>query len=513
MGVALLVKVSTSLVDGAVAAGRTPPGLELALTEVAEEAVERASSLEALVLGAEVDRPLELAARAQARDPDLSVVVLTDATAQDQVVRALRFAPGLQGEVRFVSSPDEWELGAEVTQAVETTRRRRQYRGLLAAANAQVRQAGPPPDAGEIVHLGRLLDVAPVGVCAVDGAGRVVAWNQRAAGLFERPAAQVLGRPFETLLPAEAREQWEALLQRSAELQAPVRLELERTLASGSPQQVELTASALATAGGPPGLLLIFQDTSARAAAERERAQLLRQTQLALSVRDEFLQVASHELRTPLTSLRLMLQSLQRDLKGPQADAAPRAGLQHKVDTAERQVVRLTRLVEGLLDVSSVQSGRLRLERTVVELAEVVEEAVAELADAVDRAGCRVELSCERPVRGPWDGRRLRQVVGNLLANALRYAPGTTIEIVVRAEGSVAVAQVRDRGIGIAPEDLARIFDRFERAAPTRNYGGLGLGLFISRKIVEAHGGTLVAQSQRGAGATFRLELPLRSPP
>ncbi len=510
MGTALFVQVSPEQVPEVPEGGGLPEDLRVQVVPTAD-GLERklaARSLEALVLGDAVPNPLELIGRAHGADPDLTVIALTSPVRHDELVRALRFAPGLRGEVRFVNGGEPAELVTGLREAVELTRRRRRHRATLDAVNAQLSGGVRPPQTSEVTHLGKLLDVAPVGVSAVDEAGRVVAWNRRAERIFERAETEMIGQPFVALLPPEAAARWEAVRAQALKLEVPARLELSRIRHSGEQQHVEVTCALAMTGAGRPGLMLVFQDLTARVTAERERAELLRQTQLALAVRDEFLQVASHELRTPLTSLRLIVQSLGRELDLAQ-EAPQRLGpLSRRVQTAERQVVRLVRLVEGLLDVSAVQAGRLRLERSVVDLAEVVESAVEELEVQFSRAGCRPVLQLQRPVKGPWDARRLHQVVSHLLSNALRYAPGTAVEVEVKGRDRAAVLEVRDHGIGIAPEDLARIFDRFERASPTRNYGGLGLGLYISRKIVEAHGGRIEALSRPGEGATFRIELP-----
>ncbi|MBX5483374.1 MAG: HAMP domain-containing histidine kinase [Myxococcaceae bacterium] len=362
-----------------------------------------------------------------------------------------------------------------------------------------------------------LFEMAPVGMGVLDADGRILAWNARAEAVFAVARSEALGRRFGDLLSLSERVTWAGLLSRARAFGAPERRRFRPEPRERAAQVVEVTAGRLdpdtpafrKELGGLPGLVLAFDDVSEHALVEQERAEALQQTLTALAVRDEFLSVASHELRTPLTSLRLVVQSLERDLMEEALTEAGRSALVRKVQAADRQVVRLQRLVEGLLDVASIQSGRLRLERSVVDLAAVVEGAVEELDDQFARAGCAPKLDLERPVKGPWDERRLRQVVLSLLANALRYAPGTVIEVNLRLAGGRAVLEVSDHGIGIDPDDLARIFARFERASPSRNYGGLGLGLFISRKIVEAHGGTIQASSRPGEGATFRVELPI----
>ena len=249
----------------------------------------------------------------------------------------------------------------------------------------------------------------------------------------------------------------------------------------------------------------LLDDLAHRAAQAIENSRLYGQAQAAVVARDEFLSIASHELRTPLTSLRLALENLRR-MSG--RDGA--GGSVDRVLTAsERAGLRLEKLVEALLDVSRIHMGRLELDVTEVELGAVVAEAAAELADELAQAGSPLDLRGE-PVVGRWDALRIGQVVVNLLANAAKYGAGRPVEIRYGAHGDVAFLQVRDHGIGVAEADQRHIFERFERAVSSQNYGGLGLGLYIVKRIVEAHGGSIRVESTPGAGATFLVELPCR---
>ena len=178
------------------------------------------------------------------------------------------------------------------------------------------------------------------------------------------------------------------------------------------------------------------------------------------------------------------------------------------LELASRQGARLTRLIDDLLDVSRLDAGRLPLELTVVELGALVREVVSRFEADLARSGCTVSLRGGAPVVGSWDRSRLDRIVTNLLSNAIKFGAGKPIELFVSAERGVARLAVRDHGIGIDPAQLGRIFGRFERAVSERHYGGLGLGLYISRRIAEEHGGSIRCESQPGAGATFTVELP-----
>ncbi|KFE62400.1 PAS domain-containing sensor histidine kinase [Hyalangium minutum] len=244
--------------------------------------------------------------------------------------------------------------------------------------------------------------------------------------------------------------------------------------------------------------------------AEEERLRLLRETQEAVQARDEFLTVAAHELRTPLTSLRLQLQLLRREARsGGEAGAQ----LASRCEAMERQIGRLASLISMLLDVSRLAKGQLRLELREVDLAELVDQLVEDFAGEFQRVGAVLRVrGVGTPLVGRWDPLRLEQVVVNLLSNAVRYGRGRPVELALWREGGTAVLSVKDQGIGISRADLARIFGKFERAVSERHYGGLGLGLYITRQIVDAMGGSIQVESQPGEGSTFTVQLPLGLP-
>ncbi len=244
-----------------------------------------------------------------------------------------------------------------------------------------------------------------------------------------------------------------------------------------------------------------------RDAAEAERERLHDQTQEAIRARDEFLSVASHELRTPLTSLELQVETLRHTMKKTYEPVAPEK-LDSKLEVIERQLDRLNGLVEDLLDVSRAVAGRFALELEPVDLGSVAVEATARLQDQARAAGSELTLKTAECF-GHWDRLRLDQIVTNLVSNAIKFGPGKPVEVEVIAEQGHAILKVRDYGIGIKPEDQDRVFQRFERAVSKRHFGGLGLGLWIVRQIVEALGGSITLTSSAGHGCQFTVRLPL----
>jgi len=258
---------------------------------------------------------------------------------------------------------------------------------------------------------------------------------------------------------------------------------------------------------GPTERALV-QELGRRAGSAVENARLYHEAQEAIRVRDEFLSIASHELNTPLTPLQLHLQRLQRTVSGGALVEAPsNEQVVRLVEQAQRQTRRLARLVRELLDISRIRLGRLELHPEPMDLGEVVRDVVERFADEQALPHAMPSLRVEGSAQGLWDRIRLEQVVANLLANALRYGQGKPVDLTVRAHDGEAFLQVKDRGVGIAPEARRRIFERFERAS-SRNFGGLGLGLYIVRQIVEAHGGTITLESELGMGSTFTVKLP-----
>jgi PAS domain S-box-containing protein len=224
------------------------------------------------------------------------------------------------------------------------------------------------------------------------------------------------------------------------------------------------------------------------------------QAQEALNQRDEFISVAAHELRTPLTALQLKLQSLQRTV-----DAERR---KERLGGAVRQTERLSRLIDRLLDVSRIAQGRVEMAPESFDLSALVRQVADDFREPAIEANSPLEVRVPETLEGSWDRLRLEQVLVNLLSNAVKYGAGKPITVSLEAQGDKVRLTVADHGIGIAAEDLKRIFGRFQRAAPIRNYGGLGLGLYITQYIVEAHRGSITVDSKLDRGSTFLVELP-----
>ena len=257
--------------------------------------------------------------------------------------------------------------------------------------------------------------------------------------------------------------------------------------------------------------LSVAEELARRAAMAIDNARLYREAQNAIHARDEFFSIASHELKTPITSLKMILQLTERGVDTKNGISPSPEKLEKMLGTSNRQVDRLTHLVEDLLDVTRIGAGKLGINPAELNLSQLVEEVVDRFCDAFAAAHCPVELNLEPKVIGFWDSSRIEQVMVNLLSNAVKYAPGKPIKIEVSNGGETAKIIIQDFGPGIPPEKQSKIFERFERATSSRNVSGLGLGLFIVKQVVEAHHGTIGVESQEGNGSTFTIELPLNS--
>ncbi|MEP6800665.1 MAG: ATP-binding protein [Acidobacteriota bacterium] len=255
-----------------------------------------------------------------------------------------------------------------------------------------------------------------------------------------------------------------------------------------------------------PDDLALAEALAYRASLAIDNAKLYEEAQEAIRARDEFLSVASHELKTPVTTLQLQIQGLLRRLRTG-GTPTPEA-LAERLSTSERQVERLTHLINDLLDISRITGGRLDLHIEPVDFSAVVRDVATRLEESLVRAGCAFLVNAPEPEVGAWDRLRLDQIVTNLVANAMKYGAGQPIEISLTGTGDRVRLSVADSGIGIAPENQARIFERFERAVSGRHYGGLGLGLWIVRQIVDALGGIISVESEPGRGSVFSVDLP-----
>ena len=349
-------------------------------------------------------------------------------------------------------------------------------------------------------------------VFMLDPDGRVATWNTGAALIKGYQREEILGKPIDLFYTREDRESGRpARLLAQAANEGRIEDEGWRVRKDGTRFWADVVITALRDeAGVLIGFSKVTRDLTQRQQAEQERRRLDAdriRAEEALRVRDEFLSLASHELKTPLTALLLELYGMRAPIERHHDERLGR-----KLVRASRSADRLTRLIEMLLDVSRIATGRLTLKREPFELQRAMQQVVEIMEGSAAGASCEFLFDASPDagsIVGDWDRLRIEQVVMNLLSNAFRYGAGQPVTLSLAREGAWAIVEIRDHGPGVPLGDLERIFERFERATGMLNEGGLGLGLYVSREIVLAHGGTIVGRTLPEGGACFTVRLPL----
>lgn len=249
------------------------------------------------------------------------------------------------------------------------------------------------------------------------------------------------------------------------------------------------------------------EELARRIALAYENSNLYKISQEAIEIRNEFMSIASHELNTPITSLKLQLQMVKKGLLMGKEGNFPLERFSKSVEASVKQVDRLINLIQILLDVSRIQSGKFTFNFARFNIQDVINEVVDRHKEIMLNADCSMNVTGEMDFSVVWDKIRIEQVLTNLLTNAVKYAPGK-IELNVHEDDNDVVIYVKDHGQGIEKAKLQTIFDRFERATSNESVSGLGLGLFIVKQIAEGHHGTVTVDSKENEGTIFTVRLP-----
>jgi PAS domain S-box-containing protein len=334
--------------------------------------------------------------------------------------------------------------------------------------------------------------------------GIITSWNASAERIFQYTAAEAIGQHISLIIPVERRAEEDEVLARLRRGEKVDHFETVRSAKDGRPIDISVTVSPIKDADGH----VVGASNVSRDITERKRAELALHE--ANRMKDEFLATLSHELRTPLNAMLGWSQMLRSGTLSPEIQ-------QRAFDALERNARAQAQLVEDLLDISRIVSGKLKIRADSVDLASVVMSAVDTIGPsaAAKRVALHVDTAVEGKLVVTGDADRLQQVVWNLLSNAIKFTPGHgRVDVELRKTGSRAAIIVRDTGRGIAPAFLPYVFERFRQADSTvaRAHGGLGLGLALVRYVTEAHGGAVAVDSDgEGKGATFTVRLPLRA--
>ena len=333
--------------------------------------------------------------------------------------------------------------------------------------------------------------------------GVITSWNPAAERMFGYTAEEAIGQSIRLIIPPELQGEEDYVLNQIRHGEKIDHFETIRQTKDGRRLNISLTVSPIMDAGGVVvGASKTARDITHRKEVEREREAALEQLAGALAARDQFVAVAAHELRNPLNVLTLLWRILDRM---PALSGTSEGKL---IEKSRAQLARLSSLVDRLLDVTRIRAGIFDLYKERVDLAGII-RGVANRFGIEDSAP-PIALQLEPEIEGTWDRLRVDQVLTNLISNALKYGMEKPIVVSASVSGPDAIITVRDEGIGIAPENLDRVFDCFERANALSHTDGLGMGLWITKQIVEAHGGTIFVHSELGRGSTFVVRLPLR---
>ena len=364
----------------------------------------------------------------------------------------------------------------------------------------------PPGSAFAAAERLRLLieSVRDYAIFMLDNEGNILSWNKGAESIKGYRADEIIGQHISKFYTGEdlANERPRALLNEAA-VRGRVEDEGWRVRKDGTHFWADVVLTALRNQEGElVGFAKVTRDLTDRRRAENERVQLA-QAQEALRLRDEFVAVAAHELKTPLTVLQLQLHGLGKRAAEIDPALSRRAGL------ALRAGKGIAALIDSLLDASRIASGTLEIKPERCDLSALATEVVDRFTDLAEHSGCELSLRAPAPVFGNWDRLRIEQALTNVLSNALKYAAGKPVSISVSVVDTNALLEIRDNGPGVAGEEIERIFGRYERAVSVRHYGGMGLGLYLTRQIVEQHGGTVTARNLAEGGASFVIRLPV----
>ncbi|GAB3907086.1 PAS domain-containing sensor histidine kinase [Mucilaginibacter boryungensis] len=320
----------------------------------------------------------------------------------------------------------------------------------------------------------------------------ITSWNASAERMFGYKAEEIIGQTIYKLIPPDRQEEEPNILARLRRGEQVNHFETKRLTKDGRLLDVSLTISPVKDPqGNIIGLSKIARDITEKKLEEQRK--------------NDFIGMVSHELKTPLTSLSAIVQMAHSKLRHSEDPFLTKA-----MENANRQVKRMTRMINGFLNVSRLEAGKLLIEKQPFDLEELLQEIVAETRLTISTHNFNLEGCKDIIVNADWD--KISSVVSNLIGNAIKYSPkGKLIDIYCKVESGSVIVSVKDEGMGIKPQDISRIFDRYYRVETdnTRHISGFGVGLYLSAEIIRRHGGEIWVESESGKGSTFYFSLPL----
>lgn len=358
------------------------------------------------------------------------------------------------------------------------------------------------------VNLHNVFLRAKVGICILEGADFVFKFvNETYVNLLFGGDKELLNKTVVEALP-EAREQgFIDLLSNVYQTGEPFigsEFPISLIQADGNTRLFYLNfiyQPKFAANGDIDGVIAFITDVT-------ELVESRKKVENAVQARDQLISICSHELLTPISSMKLTNQILLKKLA---KDALAPEVMIKSLTTSEKQIDRLIKLIEEMLDFSRIGTENLKISKNHFSLSDMVYELVERLQPHIDSQGVEAKLKIEKNIAGIWDQFRIEQVLTNLITNALKYGDHKSFQVTLRRHEQNAILEVIDQGLGIPQEAIERIFEPFERISPDNNITGLGMGLYITKTIVEAHGGSIKAESQLGMGSVFRVSLPIHT--